>query len=137
MDKELANAWENLKKPVADELLDEECPRCSLQLVKRLGRNGMFVGCSGFPECKFTRDLENAGNGEESNAVGEPCPDCGSGLVFKQGRFGRFIGCESYPDCRYTRQITEPTGVQCPDCADGQLVIKKTRRGRIFYGCER
>ncbi len=137
LDKDLANAWENLKKPVADELLDEECPRCSLQLVKRLGRNGMFVGCSGFPECKFTRDLENAGNGEESNAVGEPCPDCGSGLVFKQGRFGRFIGCESYPDCRYTRQITEPTGVQCPDCADGQLVIKKTRRGRIFYGCER
>ena len=137
LDKDLANAWENLKKPVADELLDEECPRCSRQLVKRLGRNGMFVGCSGFPECKFTRDLENAGNGEESNAVGEPCPDCGSGLVFKQGRFGRFIGCESYPDCRYTRQITEPTGVQCPDCADGQLVIKKTRRGRIFYGCER
>ena len=137
LDKDLANAWENLKKPVADELLDEECPRCSRQLVKRLGRNGMFVGCSGFPECKFTRDLENPGNGEESNAVGEPCPDCGSGLVYKQGRFGRFIGCESYPDCRYTRQITEPTGVQCPDCADGQLVIKKTRRGRIFYGCER
>jgi DNA topoisomerase-1 len=137
LDRDLANAWENLKKPVADELLEEECPRCSRQLVKRLGRNGMFVGCSGFPECRFTRDLENSGNGEASNEVGEPCPDCGSNLVFKQGRFGRFIGCESYPDCRFTRQITEPTGVGCPDCGDGQLVIKKTRRGRIFYGCER
>ena len=138
LDRDLANARENLKKPVADEPLEEECPRCSRQLVKRLGRNGMFVGCSGFPECRFTRNLEDdTGNGEEPNTVGEPCPDCGSELVYKQGRFGRFIGCESYPDCRYTRQITEPTGVQCPDCGDGQLVIKKTRRGRIFYGCER
>ena len=137
LDRDLANAWENLKKPVADELLDEECPRCSRQLVKRLGRNGIFVGCSGFPECRFTRDLQDSGNGEEPTAVGEPCPDCGSDLVYKQGRFGRFIGCESYPDCRYTRQITEPTGVQCPDCGEGQLVVKKTRRGRTFYGCER
>ena len=138
LDRDLANARENLKKPVADEPLEEECPRCSRQLVKRLGRNGMFVGCSGFPECRFTRNLEeDSGNGEEPNTVGEPCPDCGSDLVYKQGRFGRFIGCESYPGCRYTRQITEPTGVQCPDCGDGQLVIKKTRRGRIFYGCER
>ncbi|MDE2935934.1 MAG: type I DNA topoisomerase [Chloroflexota bacterium] len=137
LDRDLANAWENLKKPVADELLEEECPRCSRQLVKRLGRNGVFVGCSGFPECRFTRDLEDSGNGEESTAVGEPCPDCGSDLVYKQGRFGRFIGCESYPDCRYTRQITEPTGVQCPDCGEGQLVVKKTRRGRTFFGCER
>ncbi len=137
LDKDLANARENLKKPVADEVLDEECPRCPQPLVKRLGRNGMFVGCSAFPECRYTRDLEAESNGEESNAVGEPCPDCDSGLVYKQGRFGRFIGCETYPDCRYTRQITEPTGVQCPDCADAQLVIKKTRRGRTFYGCER
>ena len=137
LDKDLANARENLKKPVADEPLDEECPRCARQLVKRLGRNGIFVGCSGFPECRFTRDLQDSGNGEDSNTVGEPCPDCGSDLVYKQGRFGRFIGCESYPDCRYTRQITEPTGVQCPDCGEGQLVVKKTRRGRTFYGCER
>ncbi len=138
LDRDLANAWENLKKPVADELLEEDCPRCSLKLVKRLGRNGLFIGCSGFPECRYTRNLEDdSSNGEESTAVGESCPDCDSGLVYKQGRFGRFIGCEGYPDCRYTRQITEPTGVQCPDCGDGQLVVKKTRRGRIFYGCER
>ena len=137
LDRDLSNAIENLKKPVADEPLDEECPRCSRQLVKRLGRNGLFVGCSGFPECRFTRDLDGAGNGQEPEEVGEPCPECGADLVFKQGRFGRFIGCKSYPECRYTRQITEPTGVQCPDCGEGQLVVRKTRRGRIFYGCER
>ena len=137
LDRDLSNARENLKKPVADEPLEEDCPRCERQLVKRLGRNGLFVGCSGFPECRYTRDLNDPGGGDEPETVGEPCPDCGSELVYKQGRFGRFIGCQSYPDCRYTRQITEPTGVPCPDCGEGQLVVKKTRRGRTFYGCER
>ena len=137
LDRDLANAAENLKKPVADEPLEEECPRCSSQLVKRLGRNGLFVGCSGFPECRYTRDLSDPTNGEAAENVDEPCPDCGSDLVYKQGRFGRFIGCSDYPGCRYTRQITEPTGVACPSCDEGQLVVKKTRRGRTFYGCQR
>ena len=136
LDRDLANAWENLKKPVADEPLEEECPRCSRQLVKRLGRNGLFVGCSGFPECRYTRDLAEASNGETAEKVDEPCPDCGSELIYKQGRFGRFIGCSDYPSCRYTRPITEPTGVDCPSCGEGQLVVKKTRRGRTFYGCQ-
>ncbi len=138
LDADLNNARENLKKPVADKPIDEECPKCSKGLVQRLGRNGMFIGCSGFPECRYTRNIEGA---EEEDSkpeeLNEKCPDCESELVYKQGRFGKFIGCSNYPECRYTRQILQPIGVDCPQCDDGELVVKKTRRGRIFYGCQR
>ena len=138
LDADLNNARENLKKPVADEPIDEECPKCSKGLVQRLGRNGMFIGCSAFPECRYTRNIEGAEEEESKpEELSEQCPDCESQLVYKQGRFGKFIGCSNYPECRYTRQILQPIGVDCPQCDDGELVVKKTRRGRTFYGCQR
>ncbi|MFO8192448.1 MAG: type I DNA topoisomerase [Bacillota bacterium] len=68
---------------------------------------------------------------EESDEI---CPKCGSRLVYKQGRFGRFLACPSYPECRFTKKIVKETGVNCPLC-DGMLVERRTRKGRIFYGC--
>jgi DNA topoisomerase-1 len=66
--------------------------------------------------------------------TGEMCPRCGHPLLFKYGRFGKFIGCSNFPDCRYSQQILIEIGVSCPECG-GELVEKRTRRGRTFYGC--
>ena len=69
--------------------------------------------------------------------TGELCPDCGEPLVYKLGKFGKFIGCSGFPDCRFTEPFLEKIGVECPDCHEGELVERRTKRGRIFYGCER
>jgi DNA topoisomerase I len=72
---------------------------------------------------------------KEPEPVGRECPKCGSPLLFREGRYGRFIGCSNFPKCRHTEQILVKVGVKCPDCGDGDLIEKKTRRGRVFYGC--
>lgn len=72
---------------------------------------------------------------KEPEPVGRECPKCGSPLLFREGRYGRFIGCSNFPKCRHTEQILVKVGVNCPDCGDGDLIEKKTRRGRVFYGC--
>ena len=69
--------------------------------------------------------------------IGEACPECGHDLVIRFGRFGKFIGCTNYPECRYTRPLLIKTGVTCPQCRQGELVERRSRRGRTFYGCER
>ena len=69
--------------------------------------------------------------------TGEMCPECGEPLVYKLGKYGKFIGCSGFPNCRFTQQFLEKIGVECPDCHQGELVERRTKRGRIFYGCER
>jgi DNA topoisomerase-1 len=85
----------------------------------------------------FARDLQNASQLMEKvklldEFTGELCPQCGKALVIKTGRFGKFVGCSGYPECRYTKPLG--IGVKCPQC-DGELVEKRSRKGRIFYGC--
>ncbi len=67
----------------------------------------------------------------------EVCPECGRPMVVKRGRFGPFLACSGYPECKTTRPILERTGVSCPKCRQGELVVRHSRRGRTFYGCER
>ncbi|MEG1501824.1 MAG: type I DNA topoisomerase [Synergistaceae bacterium] len=73
--------------------------------------------------------------------IGEPCPECGNDLIIKTGRFGEFIACSGYPDCKYTRKIVKTTGIKCPKCKQGELIRRKSAKGkakgRFFYGCER
>lgn len=69
--------------------------------------------------------------------VGRDCPDCGRPLVYRVGRFGKFISCSGYPECKYTEKLQKPVeklGVACPKCG-GDLIVKRTKRGKIFYGC--
>jgi DNA topoisomerase-1 len=118
--------------------LDEQCPKCGSQLAKRLGRNGSFIGCTAYPECDYTRNIDDDGTPRaEPEQVGRDCPECGSPLVFKQGRYGRFIGCSGYPKCRFIEPLEKPkdTGVTCPKCHKGTLMQRKSRRGKIFYSC--
>jgi DNA topoisomerase-1 len=124
------------------EELDELCPLCPQEgrepgkLVIKLGRRGKFVGCENWPDCKYTRDV----NGEarpEPQETGETCPECGKPLLQRVGRFGPFIGCSGYPDCRYIKKQEKGTGIACPQCGEGELVTKRTRKGKTFYGCNR
>jgi len=112
---------------------DEICDRCNSPMIVKWGRNGKFLACSAYPECKNTRPLDNEGNGEP---VERDCPKCGEPLIYRQGRFGRFIACSSYPDCKYTESIT--TGVKCPqEGCEGELAARRSSRGKLFYGCSK
>ncbi len=131
---------ENVKRSdVTHEALDEVCPKCGKPLSIRLGRNGRFIGCTGYPECSYTRNLDaDSKEAEEPQVVeGRGCPECGSPLVVKHGRYGKFIGCSSYPKCRYIEPLEKPvdTGVPCPECRKGNLLRRKSRNGKIFYSC--
>lgn len=109
------------------------CLKCGKPLVVKVGRYGKFLACSGYPECKFTATLTPSKNAEAGVQVpGEKCPQCGNELVVKQGRFGPFIACSNYPDCKYIKPKT--VDVKCPEDG-GDLVEKRTRGRKIFYGC--
>ena len=123
------------------EILAEPCPKCGKPLSKRLGRNGYFIGCTGYPECDYTRNVD-----EEAGASNEPqyvedrvCPKCESKLVIKRGRYGKFIGCSNYPNCKHMEPLEKPadTGVQCPECKQASMLKRKSRYGKIFYSCAR
>jgi DNA topoisomerase-1 len=120
--------------------IEEKCPECGKQLQMSLGRGGFFLGCSGYPDCKYTR---NVGEDKESAAPevveGRSCPECKSDLIIRSGRYGKFIGCSSYPNCKYIEPLEKPenTGVQCPECKKGNILKRKSRRGKVFYSCER
>jgi DNA topoisomerase-1 len=128
------------RQDVASELLEETCPECGKQLVIRLGRRGRFIGCKGYPDCKYTRNLESEAEAEEPALVeGRFCPKCGAELQIKHSRYGKFIGCSRYPDCKYTESLDKQmdTGVTCPECYKGTLLKRISRRQRVFYSCSR
>jgi DNA topoisomerase-1 len=127
----------------------ERCPKCGRELVVRFGRYGPFVGCTGYreePPCDYTRDLAAgaaAGTPESEPAEIPPCEKCGKPMALKRSRFGPFYGCTGYPECRNTRRIgpaaapPKDTGVVCPECSQGSILEKRSRRGKIFFSCSR
>lgn len=129
----------NVKRSdVTQEKMDENCPKCDKPLTLRLGRRGRFVGCSGYPECDYTRSAD----GEEAEApetIDRNCSDCGEKLLIRHGRYGKFIGCSGYPKCKHIEPLEKPkdTGVRCPECSKGDMVSRKSRYGKIFYSCSR
>jgi DNA topoisomerase I len=120
---------------------DHQCPRCERALHIRWSRNGPFIACSGYPECQFSSDYERDEKGhvhlvESDRSTGEVCEKCGREMVMKRGRYGTFLACSGYPECKNTRAPS--TGIPCPreEC-DGELVERKGKGGRRFYGCNR
>lgn len=73
----------------------------------------------------------------ELQKIGRECPKCGHDLILRWGRYGKFISCSNFPDCRYTEPYLEKIGITCPECHEGEVVERKTRKGRTFYGCSR
>jgi DNA topoisomerase-1 len=111
---------------------EEYCENCGRVMVLKRGRFGQFMACTGYPECKTTRRLDQAKKVPDV-PLEEICPKCGRNMVLRHGRYGEFVSCSGYPECKYIKQNF--IGVKCPDCKDGELVEKKARRGNIFYGC--
>ena len=134
---------------IEPEMTDEKCPDCGKPMMIRLGRFGKFMACSGYPECKYSRPLETkadkkaevmGADGEMeklSDAEGEKCEKCGSKMILKEGRFGKFLACENYPKCKNTKSVISPTGIKCPDCEDGDVIERRTKRGKRFWGCSK
>lgn len=127
------------RSDVTQEMLDEDCPKCGKQLSSRLGRSGRFIGCTGYPECDYTRNIngEETTNNEPEVVEGRKCPKCESDLWVRTGRYGKFIGCSSYPKCKHIESLEQPTntGVDCPKCNKGEILTRKSRRGKVFYSC--
>jgi len=128
--------------------IGEKCPECKKPLVERFGRYGKFIACSDYPNCKYSRPLENkkemknavvaAEDGRTTkvaDATDEKCEKCGGKMILKEGRFGKFLACENYPKCKNTKTIITDTKVKCPECKNGTLVERRTKRGRMFWGC--
>lgn len=150
----LDNFWDPFKKLVNDiletvkrsdvtqEALDEACPQCGKPLSIRLGRYNRFIGCTGYPECNYTRSVGENKAEADSDAEkieGRSCPKCGNPLQLRAGRYGKFIGCTNYPECKHIESLQKPadTGVACPECHQGSILKRKSRMGKIFYSCGR
>ena len=146
----LQDFWTDFKNQVKEkesvdrpgvEMMEEECPKCGKKLAKRLVRNGYFIGCTGYPDCNYTRNVDDAvGASNEPEIVPDrKCPKCESNLVIKRGRYGRFIGCSNYPNCKHMEPLEKPadTGVECPECKQATMLKRKSRYGKVFYSCAR
>ena len=135
------------RQQVTQQLIDESCPECERPLAIRLGRSGNFISCTGFPECRYARNLPRGDEGEggEEGVGGSDaklledrqCPKCGGPLVVKSGRTGKFAGCSGYPECRHTEPLEKlrETDIACPACGDGTLRERRSRRGKPFFSC--
>jgi DNA topoisomerase-1 len=118
----------------------EPCENCGKPMAVKRGRFGQFLACTGYPECKTTRKLIATKQGglraaKPDQVLDEKCPRCEANLVIKQGRYGEFTACTRYPECKYVKHKT--TGVKCPKDADkgGEIVERKSKRGKVFFGC--
>ena len=111
----------------------EYCENCGRPMVLKKGRFGQFYACSGYPDCKTTKQI--GGEQRKDVPLEEKCPQCNSNLVQKFGRYGEFVACSDYPKCKYVKQKT--IGVPCPNCSQGEVVERRSKRGKTFFGCNR
>lgn len=126
-EKELQKVEENIEeiKKESQEITDLKCPVCGKPLIVKWGRYGKFLSCSGYPDCTYTRPINE-------EITEEKCPICGSPMVVREGRTGRYLVCINYPKCKGTRPYK--IGVKCPECG-GDIIERRNRKGQIFYAC--
>jgi DNA topoisomerase-1 len=125
--------------PPAPEVPEQSCEKCGKPMAVKRGRFGFFLACTGYPECRNTKKIvmkEGAATAVSDTLLEEKCPECGNQLALKHGRYGQFTACSNYPQCKYVKRQT--LGIPCPEkgCT-GELVARRTRRGKTFYGCSR
>jgi len=127
------------------------CPLCKKNPLRiKMGKNGHFLACSGYPECTYSSDYERDEKGAitpvapvQSEATDKTCDKCGKPMVIKRGRYGDFLACSGYPECKHTQSLNsgpnaKPIGMTCPEeGCDGEIVEKRSKRGKVFYGCNR
>ena len=146
-DKQVKEKEDIPRAQITSEEIDEVCPKCGdHKLMIKFGKRGRFIACQGYPDCDYTRNVNETAE-EAAKAAEEPtevegrfCPKCNGQLIYKKGRFGKFIGCSNYnskPKCTYIEPLEKKdTGVACPKCGKGHLIERKSRYGKLFYSCE-
>jgi len=143
-EKDLKDATKKMRNVKTEfEPTDEVCDKCGAPMVIRWGRNGRFLACTKYPDCKNTSNVngdKNGNGGANGQAEAKPldiaCEKCGKPMVLKEGRFGKFLGCSGYPECRTTMPFS--TGIACPEeGCKGSLAEKRTKKGKAFYGCSK
>ncbi len=146
----LTEWWVPFKKTIDDadpghwsEPTGRKCPLCGKgDELKKLGKYGMFFGCSRYPECKRIEGIHSPEEvaefaRAEEVAKNEKCPTCGGSVAARYGRFGVFISCARYPECKGTVKLIKSTGITCPQCQEGELAEKKTKKDKVFFSCSR
>ncbi len=130
----LQKAEVEMQKVKLEEKTDEKCEKCGSPMVVRQSRYGAFMACTGFPKCKNTKDLPR--RGETPIETTELCSKCGGKMEVKRSRFGTFLACSDYPKCKNTQSVLIKTGVKCPEegCG-GDMVERRSKKGRVFYSC--
>lgn len=119
-----------------------KCPNCGKPMVLRTSKHGaQFLGCSGYPDCKTMMSLnalseETDEENKEPEICEEKCEKCGSDMVFKTGPYGKYMECTN-EDCKHRKPYRKSTGVKCPKCGQGMIVERKSKRGTVFYGCDK
>ena len=122
---------------------DIDCDKCGAKMVIKWGRNGEFLACPNYPECKNTKNFKRSETGEIAIApeeeVNEICGECGRPMLLRWGKFGKFLGCSGYPECKNIQPLEKPVdlGIKCPECAEGNIKERKSRWGKVFYGCDK
>ena len=120
-----------------------KCPNCGKPMVLRTSKFGtQFLGCSGYPECKTMMSLNalseetSEEQANEQEVCEEKCEKCGSDMVFKKGPYGKYKECTN-EECKHRKPYRKSTGVKCPKCGQGTIVERKSKRGTVFYGCDK
>mgnify|MGYP000039108566 FL=1 len=130
------SAKKNMPKVLIES--DVVCPKCGKKMIVRTSRFGtQFLGCSGYPECKTMMPLNKDGSAapvdEKSD---EKCEKCGSEMIVKVGPYGKYLQCTN-DECKHRKRIVITTGVKCPKCGEGEIIQRKSKYGKIFYGCNK
>lgn len=133
--EEAEKKMKDLKSQVEE--TDEVCEKCGQPMIIKWGRFGKFMACTGYPECKSTKNLGEDGTGAQApEEVEGNCEKCESPLIMKMGRFGKFIACSNYPECKFTKPVS--LGIACPEeGCKGEISPRRTKKGRTFYGCSK
>jgi DNA topoisomerase-1 len=135
--REIPKPGNSDESTAAPEVEEAECEKCGRPMVLKRGRFGEFMACSGYPECRNTKKIVKSADSvsiKQDVPLEELCPVCGKNLAIKHGRFGEYTACSDYPNCRYIQ--LKSTGVACPKCG-GDIVERKSKRGKTFYGCSK
>ncbi|MFB6225298.1 MAG: DNA topoisomerase, partial [Candidatus Paceibacteria bacterium] len=117
-------------------LSDRTCPKCGSAVEMKLGKFGKFIACTQYPDCDF-KDKTEEEKQFDQQFEGEECPECGAEMQVRRGRYGPFLGCSRYPECKGMKKIEYKVGKTCPECGEGDMVIKKSKKGRTFHACNR
>ena len=143
-ERDLKKAEKEMRDVKRQEVPTEiDCDKCGAKMVIKWGRNGEFLACPNYPECKNTKNFKRSDTGEIEIAaeeeVNETCGDCGRPMLLRWGKFGRFLGCSGYPECKNIQPLEKPVdlGIKCPECKEGNIKERKSRWGKVFYGCDK